>query len=732
MTKGMDFFEEDFFEANDENFDADMYRQQVDSNKRKRNFKRKRDVNNEVGVAPLPSPEILEARERYANDFVLLHQEVFPESTGIKPFGIVQQKSIYFGQDVFRKGGRLLKLEPRGYAKTTRITNEALFAVLAGMQDYVVIVCSNVTKAQEIVDSIRTELMNNDSLLELFPGTIACFRHLDNNPLKSRFQTYNGIHTFIKYEIGTIRFPTIPDEPSSGRFIEVRPLTNLKGLNHKVKSGPDAGKVFRPTLVVFDDPQTHEAAKSPTSVTSIVSMIKRDALKGGSQSRRVAAIMAITPVCNGDVAFHFEKIEHSWDIIKYKMIEKFPDAHEAWMSEYAKIYLNYDRTVRGDRYRAAMLARKYVEDNYEMLHAGSEVSWEYAFGWDEDPQTEISPVQHAYNIILDDGWVDFEYECQCNTEYGMYEDGETIHCPANIIITKTNPFPRRRVPQATVEVVTHIDINKDFMSYVTIASGDPFQPHIIDYGTHPKQPGVLSKRSVTVPLKSMYPHIADYREVLYLAIKDLTQTLAHRPYYREDGVEVFNSVIGLDVKFEEDYIVRGCKDSALNNLILPTWGIYVGPDDEAVHERTYPEGSRTYHNCVEKPMRSRTIDYLHVDANFFKTEVHKAFNQVAGLRGSLTMFTPEWVDQHKVIADHCNSERPDREVGKKTTRNRISWKANSHQPDNEYFDNLANCFALLVRQGIDINPSSSQKPTRTEEAMDMASYMKDQKGQKLL
>jgi len=732
MSRGRDFFSEDLYDEPDDLTSA-LYQHQVQVNQRARRNKKKQDVNNEVGVAPEPSPEILAERERYANDFVSLHREVFPESTGVKPFGEVQQRSILHGQDIFRKGGRLLKLEPRGYAKTTRITNEALYAVLAGMQNYIVIVCSNVTKAQEIVDSIRTELMNNDRLLELFPGTIACFRHLDNNPLKSRFQTYGGNHTFIKYEISTIRFPIVPNEPSSGKFIEIRPLTNLKGLNHKVKAGPDAGKVFRPTLVIFDDPQTHEDAKSPSSVTSIVSMIKRDALKGGSQSRRVSAIMAITPVCNGDVAYHFEKIEHSWDIVKYKMMEQRPDAHETWMSEYAKIYLNYDRSVRGDRLRAAMEARKYVEDNYDMLHKGAIVSWEYAYGWDEDPQTEISAVQHAYNIILDDGWEDFEYECQCNTEYGMYEDGETIHCPADTIMSRTNTLPRRKVPQSTIEIVTHIDVNKDYLTYATVASGDPFRPYLINYGTHPKQPGLISKRNVGLPLRTLYPHAAnDYREVLYLAVKDLLQTLVHQPYLREDGVEMFNSVIGIDVKFEEDFIVRACKDSGLTSLVLPTWGIFVAPDEEAVHERNYPEGSRVYHNCVERPMRSRTIDYLNVDANYFKTEVHKAFNQIPGIRGSLTMFAPEWVDQHKVIADHCNAERPEREPGKKTNRTRIVWKENGSQVDNEFFDNLANCFALLVRQGIDIKPTHSQKMTQQEAAMDMAEYMKSQKGQKLL
>ena len=105
--------------------------------------------------------------------------------------------------------------------------------------------------------------------------------------------------------------------------------------------------------------------------------------------------MSITPVIAGDVAWHFLHNEQSWEYIKYKMLEKFPDNDKWWMEEYAKVYLDYDRTILGDRTRAALAARELLEQNYEYAHEGAEWTWDHAYGWDEDPQTEISPVQHA-------------------------------------------------------------------------------------------------------------------------------------------------------------------------------------------------------------------------------------------------------------------------------------------------------------------------------------------------
>jgi len=743
MSKFDDIFGEYY---DPEGTSGDEYAKAKLNQKRIRQRKAQQNKLNEVGEVPPPSQEILRLREEYINDFVRLHREVFPDSTGLKPFGEKQEKSIYFGQDVFHQGGRLLKLEPRGYAKTTRITNEGLAAALAGIQKYVVIICSNQEKAEEILDSIKTEIYNNDKLEELYPGTIASFRHIDDIPQKARYQTYGGERTYLYWGSKTIRFPVIKYiytdengeereeyEKSSGAFIEVRPMSNTKGLHKKIKAGPDAGKVLRPTLFLIDDPQTHDDAKSETNVRTIISRIKRDALRGGSHSKRASAIMSITPVCPGDVAWHFEKNEQAWEFIKYKMLEHYPINHDWWMNDYASVYLNYDRSVRGDRTRAALEARKLVEENYEMAHEDAVVTWDHAYAWDEEPQTEISPVQHAYNIILDDGIEDFEYECQCNTEYGLYEEGETIHAPVAQIQQKTLPYRRNILPQRTSKLVAHIDVNKDILSYAIVCSPDPIEPHCVDYGTFPKQPGLFSKRNMIVPLNRLYPHHKDYREILYLAVKDLIETLATRTFIREDGVEVSLDTIGVDIRYEQQYIGKAIKESNYKSLVTPCSGAFVGPDDDLLHEKAKADAIQVYENCYVYPNRDRTLDIFHYDANYFKTEIHRAFNIEAGLKGSLTLFGKEVEgdpcdpERHRVVGEHCNSERPERDVGKRTGKTRVVWKEKMHQPDNEFFDNLTNCYALLFKEGLSqqLDPKSKEQDDK-DKKMDMQSFIRNQ------
>ena len=721
------------------NYGNDGYLRHIAQHSRKLKEQRARDKTNEVGICPEVSTEILEKREYYKTNFVNLHRDIFPDSTGMKPFGEKQILSIEFGQDIFNTGtGRLLKLEPRGYAKTTRITNEATYAGLSGMQEYIVIVCSSLEKSYEIIESIKTELYNNDHLLHLFPGPVGCFRHLGDNPHKCPHQTYGGNKTYIGWGKQEIQFPCVPNEPSSGCIIEARPMTNLKGLHKKIDAGPNVGKIYRPTLFLFDDPQTHTDAKSPATVKSIIAAIKRDALRGGSHHRRAAAIMAITPVAPGDVAWHFAKEEHSWDIIDYKMLEQRPDNEDWWLEDYAKVYLNYDRRLRGDRTRAALEAKALLEDNWDYAHEGAKVTWDHAFGWDEEPQTEVSPVQHAYNIILDDGIEDFEFECQCNIEYGTYDEGEQIHAPISRIITKTLPYKRTQVPQDTAKMVAHIDVNKEILTYAVVGSPPVMKPHIIDYGTWPQQPGLFSKRRLTVGLSRLYPELGDYREVLYKGIKELISSLMEREYIREDGVRVEFARIGVDIRYEDVYTTRAIIESIHRPTLRGCWGVGVDPDDDLLHEKNKANAISVFENCYIQPNKRRTLDVLNFDSNFFKTELHKGFNLEEGVKGSVTLFGKEsdgthtHPDRHLPFAQHCNSEAPKRVEGKKKRRTRIVWEEKMHQADNEFFDNAVNCLALLVSEGIQLSVSIPSPQKKQERKQDMKDFLNQQRGKSLL
>src|SRR5690606_35985640 len=231
---------DDFMADADEDvtIDHETYKSQLYSKRKADEYLRRQDKLGEVGVVPPLTPEMIERRQRLADEWVLMHRELFPDSTGETPFGQDQIDSIKWDQQVFRSGGRVLKLEPRGFAKTTKLTNEALFATLLGWQKFTVIVASSMEKASDILAAIKTELNSSSQLYDLFSGPCACFMHIKDRGQNAVYQTYDGQPTHLKFTADSIHFPNIPGEPSSGAIIKVRPLTNLKGINYKIRSGP--------------------------------------------------------------------------------------------------------------------------------------------------------------------------------------------------------------------------------------------------------------------------------------------------------------------------------------------------------------------------------------------------------------------------------------------------------------------------------------------------------------
>lgn len=459
----LEFFDED--EARQMAHDKYM---EIKRNERRRKRSAKQtDIINEVGVVPDPTPERLEKIEYYKNDYVQMHQDVFRRSTGIKPFGTVQIESINRSKEIIDHGGRIVIAEPRGFAKTSRTSNHALMAILQGKIRYALILASSVTKATEILESIKTELMDNQALEELYPAPLACFQHLDEKPIKARNQTYGGDPTYIGWGRDRIRFPVIPGEPSSGSVIQVRSKDNVRGLFTKIRYGPQSGTILRPDFFFLDDIQTDEEARNVNSVQKIVTDIKKSVLFAGSHSKRISGIMCCTPICPGDVSSHFILHEHSWEVVCYKMVQKMPDNMEIWMKDYANILMAYDRHEAGSRRRAELRARDFVVEHFEEMHKGAEVSWEWAYGWNEDPQTEVSALHHAMNFLILEGQEAFESECQCNVVV-QNDSIATIKVTQKELEDKEHPVLHQyELPLDTQYIVTHIDVNDDILTSLT-------------------------------------------------------------------------------------------------------------------------------------------------------------------------------------------------------------------------------------------------------------------------
>jgi len=702
------------------------YSRLVAEEREKRRQERALDPRYEVGVIPDPSPEILEMRDRYVKDYTIIHPEVFPYSTGLKPLGIKQMDAVRHSQYFVQQRSNFLKVEPRGFGKTSRSINEATLGILQGFIRYLVIVASNVEKAEEIITSVMTELFTNDKLFDLYPRQMMCFRKTEKDPRNAIRQTYNGNPTYLYYNNGFIVMPYIDGEVSSGAIIDIRARKNVRGIYHTIESGEFAGTRQRPTHIILDDIQTDEEAENPKTADKIIRTIKRSIMRSGGPGRKPAIMMNATPIAPGDVTHHF-LLHEPWPHVVYKMLETRSQREDLWFGDYQNILLNFNKEKPGDMLRAAKEARDFYVANREQMDKGAVANWEWCYDWESPEGIEISAIQHAYNIMILEGMDVFEAECQCNVSAANIDESIT-YCDAKIIAKKQNSR-KRYVPQTRDRnIVTHIDVNQPFLTYMTVSSPNELQPSILDYGSLPEYQVVQEKRKAVQTLSTYQAHKTGQdnlllEDVIYLSVKQLLMKLAARRYKREDGIEFGTDIFLVDSRWMQNEVFRAIRDSGVPNCYAMQNQSFKAKD-KPLNQKSYSEGSTMYNHCVLLPTKDRMLR-LTTDNNYFKTQAHILFSREAETVGSATWFQEEYPNQHYLPALHFNSETPLKDTDPKSGYTITIWDEGTGDIDNEFEDNFCGCLAALAMRNVDFTYDPKRKLGNKQSVTD---YIKSQKG----
>lgn len=680
----------------------------------------------EVGLLPPISPEIAADLERYDRDYVAMHQEVFTESSGLKPLGPAQIDSAQRSNDIIRKKGRLVKCEPRSYGKTTRSSNEILFGVLKGHRKFPLIIAASVEKAKDILQGILTELSSNEKLAQMFPNVCACFEHAENLRASSvKYQTIANELTHLKIADDRIIFPHVPGEPSSGAVIMVRSKDNVRGTIFKMKKGPQAGRVLRPDIVLLDDIQTEQDAENPNTIRKLIKLIKKSILRSGRLGKRIDAIMTITPQNPGDLATHFMTNEPGWEVVRYRMLEKkpSPEAERIWLGPYRDILLNYDKFVRGDKERARLEALKYYQEHEEEMRGGAQVSWDWAYGWDEEPKTEISTLQACYNIIIEEGLDVFETECQCNVVNNEVAGG--YKATMEQIRLKIHPFEYGIASESCFHTVCHIDVGKYLLAYTVMTSPRQLQPMIIDYGLWPQQPMVRFSKSNWPPqnIQTIYTNYQTDRIRVRMALVDLINYLMSKRYRKSRGIPMPINLIGVDSRYDRDEVHKVCREHIHRANLIPLWSAGIAAKDKPINEREQANAIERHFYCSTLPATDKGGHILWSDVNQMKTEVHQGWMAPPGAPGSITIYMPRYEGEHEFFFESQLFESPEEDYDPKTDRRKIIWKTEG-EVENEFFDNCVGCLALFSKRGVEF---PSQVGLASGPGIDAKDYFKSER-----
>lgn len=642
----------------------------------------------EIGPPPLSDEQRergAELRERCRNSLLAFNTDVFPNSSGLKPFGKVHIDSIEHDQNTIVAGGRICKAEPRGFGKTTRTCNASLWGALYGYRRMIPVFSANLEKSKsQIMARWKSELFSNDFLFWMFPELIWPLRALENKPQRCASQTFNGVPTHVQWTADRIVFPYVPGIPGSGSALIALPLKSCRGATHTTPEN----EILRPDLVVFDDVQKDEDADNPNTIRKLEDLIDHTALMLGGHSQTMSAIMNCTVRKPDDLSESYLK-RTGWRRVRYKMLETPATNENLWLESYAEIRNNFDPESPESADEAKASSLKFYIDNRAEMDAGASANWEWAYAWNDTNLTEISAIQHAYNILIDLGESVFASECQ-NQPLASAEMARLL--PAKEICRKQHGEKRGVIPKAAEKLVVFVDCQQNVLAWEVMASSTELQAGVVRYGFWPEQKQRYVERKKASPdFDALYPG-QQIEAQLYAALNDFFGWLLQQEWKTADGTPM---------QFDLALVDSGAWTKTVNLFvdnhkhqikIMPSQGVGVRASDTPFSQRRKVTGETHGHHFIIKRSREERTKYVMMDVNFWKTKLHELLRAGIGSASYLSLYSAS-PEEHLMFADHLRAEFPTQTEGR--GRKLDEWEILPHRPENEFLDCSVGCLVAL-------------------------------------
>ena len=644
----------------------------------RRNAERDRQAEQSLAgrdIGPLPEVVNPDRKAACERNFQLFCESYFPETYSLA-WSPDHLKVIEKIETAVLRGGLFALALPRGSGKTTITESAALWSMLYGHREFVVLIGATESAALELLDSLKTELEVNERLAEDFPEVCYPVAQLEGIANRCAGQLYKGERTRITWTSNEIVLPTVEGSRASGIIVRVAGITGrIRGMKFKRSDG----RSVRPSLVIIDDPQTSESAGSLEQTRKRVRVLAGDILGLAGPGQKISGIMPCTIIRPGDMAdIILNRNTHpDWNGEKTRMVYRFPTNMKLW-EEYAEIRAEALRT-EGNFQKAT----EFYLANREAMDAGAEVSWEARFNHDE-----VSALQHAMNLKFQDEAA-FQSEYQNDPLPDDTADDSLLS--VDEICAKINGLARRRVPLKCDRLTMFVDVQKALLFYVVIAWAEDFTGAVIDYGSWPDQHRhEYSLADANPSIQTLFPK-AGFEGALYAALSALTDECLGREWEREDGavLKIERALVDANWGQSTDVVYQFCRQSSHAGVILPSHGRYVGASSKPMTEYRKQQGDRLGFNwMIPNVAGKRAIRHVIYDTNYWKSFIHARLAVPVGDKGSLTLYG-RIPGAHQLFAEHLTAEYRVKTQGRGRTVDEWNLKPQSH--DNHFLDCVAGC-----------------------------------------
>ena len=523
------------------------------------------------------------------------------------------------------KGGLFALAMPRGSGKTTLAEAAALWAILYGHKRFVVIIGAESEHAEEIADSLRTELETNDKLYEDFPEACFPIAALDGIVNRAAGQLYKGERTRMRWTGKLLRLANIPGAACSGAIIKTAGITGrIRGMRFKL---PD-GSTLRPDLVIPDDPQTDESAASIEQNKKRLKVLAKAVLGLAGPGKKISGVMPCTVIEPGDAIDQIldQTKFPQWQGQRTKLIEKWPES-PLWQT-YCEIWKQSVREGRG-----IADATEFYFDHYEEMQAGAVVNWEARF----DPE-ELDAIQHCWNLKLLIGEKEFEAEYNNNPQHD--DDRKLLDFT---MLARVGAFAQWLLPHWAIKNTCFIDVQGEALFYVGASWAQDFTGHVHEYNIWPRQrAGLVRLSELTDPLSE---HPGQQTARIYEGLKNLIGFLRGKVNYDAIGIDA-NWGVSTDTVYKVAFELAGSNVHACHGRFYGASSAPLNGGKPKIGEQ------RGYYwkRIIEGP-RTRIL----FDANSWKDTLLSSLMTPLNDGGALTVYSGP-VDDHQLIDEHAHSE----------------------------------------------------------------------------
>jgi len=665
---------------------------------RRRKARDRRAVTKSVqDIAPIPEVEDYDRRKACGASFQVFCETYFAVAFH-RPWSPDHLRVIAKMERAVREGGLFAFAMPRGSGKTTLARCAGLWAVLYGYRPFVCLIGAADDRAKELLLPIKKHILENPLLVADFPEAVHPLRALENSSKRQLQQHCNGRLTHVHWGQNKLVFPTLRGEelpaalradglrlsPSCGSIITTTSLdANMRGQQHTLADG----SVIRPSLVLLDDPQTRESARSVEQTRKRLELLNGDVLGMAGPGEQISALMTCTKMYLDDLTDAMLDREKSpeWDSECTRMVHSFPTNEKLW-EEYFEIRRSKGKAAGTEFYR-----QRQAE-----MDAGAEVAWESRF---DAKAGELSAIQHAMNLRNKVRPEAFAAEYQ--NEPCLQQTSDQV-LTVDQVTEKINGFRRGDVPPACTKLTMFIDIHDRLLFYAVCAWEEMFTGYVIDYGTFPDQRRpIFTLADAGKTLRGAFPG-AGVDGAIQTGLEQLVAAYLGRDWNR-GGSRMRIDRLLVDMGYKAG-IVASVKQKAGGAVMMLAKGIGIRASRKPIAEYARRPGETIGHYWyIPNVRKTGQFPHVLVDVNYWKRFVHEGLATTAGDRGSLSLFglTGKDARQHELFAEHvARSEKWVEVIGPGGVVR--EWSPLPTRPDNHWLDCLVGCAAAASMIGVKV------------------------------